>query len=172
MAGISHVDELVDYNQLIVNRILSSQKVMALIANDPNLDLDSDAAAEWEEHIIDHAWIDDTVQEAGAFVTVDVDVSNLESGVIKEMRVYVEVLVSKAYMKLSPSLFKGCKGNRRDNIVRQVDKLINGSYDFGIGKLDLVNIRTVTTANKFAGKLLTYEVYDFARDRKLAGYGR
>ena len=172
MAGISHVDELVDYNQLIVNRILGSQEVMALIANNPNLNLDSDEAAKWEDHVFDHAWIDDTVQEAGAFVTVDVDVAELASGVIKEMIVYVEVLVSKSYMKLSPTLFKGCKGNRRDNIVRQVDKLINGSYDFGIGKLDLVNIRTVTTANKFAGKLLTYEVFDFARDRKLAGYGR
>ncbi len=172
MAGVSHIDELVDYNQLIVNKILNSQDVMALIANDPTLNLDSDEAAEWEEHVFDHAWIDDTVQEAGAFITVDVDIPNLASGVIKEMRVYVEVLVSKSYMKLSPSLFKGCKGNRRDNIVRQVDKLINGSYDFGIGKLDLVNIRTVTTANKFAGKLLTYEVFDFARDRKLDGYGR
>ena len=172
MAGISHIDELVDYNQLIVNRILSSQEVMALIANDPNLDLDSDEAADWEDHVYDHAWIDETVQEAGAFITVDVDVPELSSGTIKEMRVYVEVLVNKSYMKLSPSLFKGYKGNRRDNIVRYVDKLINGSYDFGIGKLDLVNVRTVTTANKFAGKLLTYAVYDFARDRKLGTYGK
>lgn len=164
MNKISHVDQLVDYNQLIVNRILSSQPVMALISNNPALNLDSDSAAEWEEHVIDHAWIDDTVQEAGAFVTVDVDIPSVSNGTIKEMRVYVEVLVSKTYMNLSPSVFKGYKGNRRDNIVRQVDLLINGSYDFGIGRLDLKSIRTVTTANKFSGKLLTYEVSDFARD--------
>lgn len=163
--AISHIDQLVDYNQLVVNRILSSQNVMGLIANDPSLDLDSDAAAEWEDHVFDHAWVDDTVQEAGAFITVDVDIPEMSSGTIKQMRVYIEILVSKNYMKLSPSRFKGCKGNRRDNIVRQVDLLVNGSYDFGIGRLDLKNIRTVTTANKFAGKLLTYEVSDFARDR-------
>lgn len=165
MAKLTHIDQLVDYNQRVVNKILASQPVMALIANDPDLDLESEKAAEWEEHVLDHAWIDDTVQEAGAFVTVDVDIPDMSSGTIKEMRVYVEVLVSKTYMGLSPSLFKGCKGNRRDNIVRQIDLLINGSYDFGIGRLDLKNIRTVTTANKFAGKLMTYEAADFARDR-------
>ncbi len=170
MAGISHVDELVDYNQRVRNRILASPEVMRLIANDPTLDLDSPAAEEWEEHIIDHAWIDDTVQESGAFVTIDVDVPSMQTGTIKDMRVYVEVLVSKTFMPLSASLFNGCKGNRRDNIVRQIDLLINGSYDFGIGRLDLSSIRTVNTANKFSGKLLTYEVSDFARDRsKLSG---
>ncbi len=165
MAKLTHIDQLVDYNQRVVNKILTAQPVMALIANAPSLDMESEASAEWEEHVLDHAWIDDTVQEAGAFVTVDVDIPEMSSGTIKEMRVYVEVLVSKTYMPLSPSLFKGCKGNRRDNIVRQIDLLINGSYDFGIGRLDLKSIRTVTTANKFAGKLMTYEVSDFARDR-------
>ena len=67
------------------------------------------------------------MQESGAFVTVDVDVTDMSSGTIKDMRVYVEVLVSKTYMALTPSLFKGVKGNRRDNIVRQIDKLLNGS---------------------------------------------
>ena len=162
---ISHVDQLVDYNQLVCNKILASQEIMGLISNMPDLNLDSDAAAEWEDHVIDHAWVDDTVQEAGAFVTVDVDIPSVQNGTIKDMRVYVEVLVSKTYMKLSPSLFKGCKGNRRDNIVRQIDLLLNGSHEFGIGRLDLRNIRTVNTANKFAGKLLTYDVADFARDR-------
>jgi len=165
MARSTHIDQLVDYNQRVVSKILSAQPVMALISNDPALDLDSDAAAQWEEHVLDHAWIDETVQESGAFVTVDVDIPEMSSGTIKEMRVYVEVLVSKTFMPLSPSLFKGCRGNRRDNIVRQIDLLINGSYDFGIGRLDLKSIRTVTTANKFAGKLMTYEASDFARDR-------
>lgn len=170
MSKLTHIDQLVDYNQLVVNRILASQEVMALISNIPDINLDSDAAAEWEEHVVDHAWVDDTVQESGAFITVDVDIPSMSSGTIKEMRVYVEVLVSKTYMRLSPSLFKGCKGNRRDNIVRQIDLLLNGSLDFGIGRLDLKNIRTVTTANKFAGKLLTYEVSDFARDRSKLQY--
>ena len=68
---LTHQDQLVDYNQRICNKILASKEIMALIANDPNLDLDSPNAAEWEEHVIDHAWVDDTVQEAGAFITVD-----------------------------------------------------------------------------------------------------
>ena len=86
---LTHQDQLVDYNQRICNKILSSQEVMALIANDPDLDLDSPEAAQWEDHIIDHAWVDAT------------------------------------------------------------------------------NIRTVTTANKFSGKLITYMVSDFARNRSL-----
>ena len=74
---LTHQDQLVDYNQRICNKILSSREVMALIANDPDLDLDSPEAAQWEDHIIDHAWVDDTVQESGAFVTVDVDVTDM-----------------------------------------------------------------------------------------------
>ena len=32
---LTHQDQLVDYNQRICNKILSSREVMALIANDP-----------------------------------------------------------------------------------------------------------------------------------------
>ena len=165
---LTHQDQLVDYNQRICNKILSSREVMALIANDPDLDLDSPEAAQWEDHIIDHAWVDDTVQESGAFVDRG---CGRDGHVLRHHQgycgFYVEVLVSKTYMALTPSLFKGVKGNRRDNIVRQIDKLLNGSYDFGIGRLDATNIRTVTTANKFSGKLITYMVSDFARNRSL-----
>ena len=163
----THVDELVDYNQLICRKLKSSIPVMQLISNNPNIDLNEPSSAEWEDHIFDYAWVDDTVQEASAFITVDVDIPEISSGTIKEMRVYVQVLISQTYMQLPSDLFPGIKGNRRDNLVRQIDLLLNGSYEFGIGMLNLTSIRTVTAANKFSSKLLTYEVSDFNRNRKL-----
>lgn len=167
MAKQTHIDELIDCSQMIVKAILNSKEVMGLIANNPDIDLDDPNIAEWEEHVFDHAWVDDTVQEAGAFVTVDVDIPDVPTGTIKDVRIYVEVLVSKAYMKLTPSLFKGVRGNRRDNIARQIDLLINGSKDFGIGRLDLASVMTTNTTNKFTGKLLVYEVNNFAKNRSV-----
>ena len=64
-------------------------------------------------------------------------------------------------MKLNGRIFQGVIGNRRDNLVRYVDSLLNGETFLGIGALNLRTVKSVSSPANFTGRLLTYEISDF-----------
>lgn len=164
MAGYTHLDEIIDYNNLVISKILSTSEVMKLVS-DGRYAPDDDDAEKWEDHINDHGWIDESVQEAGAYVLVDTEVTKAPSGSVKRMTLIVEVVCNKSFMKLDRNKFPGVKGNRRDNICRQIDLLINGSPEFGIGRLQLSSATLAAAPEGFTARLLTYTVPDYAKDR-------
>jgi len=64
-------------------------------------------------------------------------------------------------MQLDRKVFKGVIGNRRDNLVRFIDRLLNFSDIFGIGALSLRAVRTGTLSDKFTIRELEYRVPEF-----------
>lgn len=165
MANISHVDELIDYSNKIIQKIASSQEVIGLILNNPSVVMGSDEALSVYKNLYDYDFVEDTFTQDKAVIMVDADVIRADGGAIKVLEVYVQIVCSKGYMNLTPSVFKGIKGNRRDNIARQVDLLLNGSREFGIGRLELTSINTATVPRGLTSKLLTYRANDFSKDR-------
>ena len=165
MAGYTQLDEIVDYSHKIINKIILSPDVMRLIANTSDYDPNSDDAERWEAHVNDRNWIEDTIQAPGAYILVDAELTKAPTGSIKNMTVSIQVVCEKSFMQLTNDIFPGIKGNRRDNICRQTDLLINGSRDFGIGRLNLVSATLASAPEGFTSRVLTYEVPDFARDR-------
>jgi len=170
MAVQTHLDELINYSSNVVRALLGSKEVVALMTDHPDPDLygaDGDAAA---QHIYDYDYVDNTQLEAGVYIMVDCDMVAAPTGSIKDLELYVQVMVSKSIMPLDPKKFKGVKGNRRDNLARQIDLLLNGSHDYGIGRLQLVSARTANVPSSFTSKLLTYRIPDFAKDRSVGNW--
>lgn len=165
MAGKTHLDEIIDYNSEAINKIISSTEVMRLISNELNYNPDDEAAERWEEHVNDHNWVDDTIQEVTAYVLIDSEMVKAPSGSVKTMALYVQVVCHKQYMKLDSDMFPGVKGNRRDNICREIDLLLNDSKDFGIGRLELTSATLANAPEGFTSRVLTYQVPDFAKER-------
>lgn len=163
MDNLSNIDELIDYTQLVIRKIKGSKNVMSLIADDPDIDLNSNDAVQWEDHIYDYNWVPNTVQESGSFVMVDTIVT--EPGeATKTISIYVQIVCSKDCMKLSPEKFS-LKGNRRDNIARFIDIELNGSREFGIGRLELVSTPLEEVPEAFTSRTLRYEARDYKRER-------
>jgi len=168
MAIQTHLDEIIKYKETIRDMLSNSQIVLALIANNPRLQVGSDEALDVEDqHIFDYDYIDGTQTQTGAFIMFDVDVIDGSSPTIKDLAVYVQIVVSKSYMSLKGSGFSGLKGNRKDNLARFVDLCINNSTEFGIGKIGLDTAITGNVPDTYTSKILTYYVPDFARNRKV-----
>lgn len=165
MSVETHIDEIIKYKETIKDMFSKSQMVLALIDNKPNLQLGSDEALDVaEKHIFDYDYIDGTQTQTGAFIMVDVDMVNRSSPTIKDLVVYVQIVVDKSYMSLRGAGFKGLKGNRKDNLARFVDLCINNSTEFGIGEIGLDTAITSNVPDTYTSKLLTYSVPDFARN--------
>ena len=78
------------------------------------------------------------------------------------MVINVNVICHKRYMKLNHKTFKGLKGNRKDNLIRHIDKLLNGTR-IGIGRLELVDVKPLNVPQNYTGLVSIYRLYDFNR---------
>ncbi|MEG1563297.1 MAG: hypothetical protein RR365_06175 [Bacteroides sp.] len=168
MAGVSHIDEIIDYKQKIINTLGSSKAIVGLLLDDPKINMESELAySVFDNNLFDYDYINSTLVQATALIMVEAEIPKISTATIKDMTLYVQVVVSKDYMKLNSSKFRGVKGNRRDNIVRQIDLLLNNDKSYGIGgiKLERVVVSGVPEGN--SASMLTYSVVEFARDRRL-----
>ena len=160
------LDDLIAYKEAVIKKISESQEVIGFLADDPAIDIYSDDANDIIDHdIFDFDYIDRTVQRSDAYIMVDSELDYPTSGSMNQWRVYVQVVCAKIFNKLNHKQFKGVNGNRRDNIARAVDSLLNGERFIGIGKLELISASPASVPDSFTSILLTYRVHDFRRER-------
>ena len=158
----TYLDEIVTYPQKAVSLIGNSKECVGLLLNkkfDAITDDDCDAA--FDRNIFTYQYVDNTTQTATAYVWAEVDIPNIENQRIKDLRLYITIAVHKLYMPLDRKIHPGMAGNRRDNLVCQIDKLLNFKDIFGIGKLTLKTVRTINAPNGFVIKEIEYEIPDF-----------
>lgn len=158
----TYLDQIVDYPSKVILRLSQDKQCVGFLVNkgfDKVTEEDMDVAI--EEHIMDYQYVDETTQETTAFVWVEMEVNQVANTKFKNTKLYVTVACHKNYMKLPRQTFKGISGNRRDNLVRYIDKVLNNSDFLGIGTLKLNAVRTLSPINGFTAREITYEVPDF-----------
>lgn len=156
----------IEYKSEVISRICGFQPVIGLLIDDANVDIDSDEAyTAMEQNIYDYNYIDGVVKRSDAFIMVDADMIAAMTGTMNAWEVYVQVVCEKNYVALDSKKFKGWKGNRLDNLTYQIDKLLNGTRIFGIGRLTLQSCTTAVVPDSFSSKMLTYRVEEFRRER-------
>lgn len=156
----------IDYKAGVIAQLCNSQEVVGLLANNPSIDIESEEAYKFlDDCIYDFNYISKTVERSDAFVMIDADMIAPTSGSMNAWELYVQVVCYKEYVPLDHKIFRGVKGNRCDNLAFQIDKLLNGSRLFGIGRLTLQSATTAVVPDSFTSKLLTYRVEEFRRER-------
>lgn len=160
------LDELVEYPVKALHKIGTDPRVVQLLTDNPNIDMDSDEAdAVFDRYLFDYGYVDGTTTETAAYICVEAEMSKSPTSTMHDMKLYVTIICHKQYMKVDATKFKGMMGNRRENLVRYVDNLLNGADIFGIGGLTLLSARTVPAPTGFSAREMTYYVPDF-RKRK------
>lgn len=158
----TYLDQIVEYPSKVIQKISEDKTIVGFLLNkkiDEVSEEDFDIVL--DNYIYSYPYVDDTVQETSAYIWVEMDVADVSNEHIKNAELYVTVACHKQLMNLDAQKYQGFIGNRRDNITRYVDKLLNGSDVFGIGKLKLKNTRTLSPYNQFVFRELTYEVPEF-----------
>lgn len=158
------VDQIIEYKDRALDIIGNSKEVVALLLDDPNVDMDSEEAQSvFDKYLWDYQFVDDTVQEAGAHIMVEASKIEDNGGTIQDFALYVEIAVSKEFVDIDHKKFVGMRGNRIDNLARFIDKQLNGNRDFGIGELKPEDIRPISVPKHFKAVMLTYKPVGFGR---------
>lgn len=156
------LDDLVECPAKALHMIGTDPTVVQLLTDNPNVDMQSDEADEvFDRFLFDYGYVDGSTAEAAAYICVEAETSSPSSPTMQGIRLYVTIICHKQFMKLDAGKFKGMIGNRRDNLVRYVDKLLNGSDIFGVGSLTLASAKTVPAPFGFSAREMTYYVSDF-----------
>lgn len=158
----TYLDQIVDYPTNVMNRIAKDKACAGLIVNKSFDEVrEDDVAKVMDEFIKDYQFVDDTTQSTEAYIWVETEINSADNKTTKKIYLHVTIACHKDYMSLDRQIFDGIDGNRRDNIVRYVDKVLNNSEFLGIGALKLHSVKTVTPINGFMIREMIYEVPDF-----------
>lgn len=153
-------DEIVDYKYKIVNTIEESQPVMSLLVGKQNVDMNSELVYEaYERQIFDYSFVIDTQLTEKSLLLIETEMRDRPNTIYKNISVFIQIVCHKDNLKLNG--FKGVKGNRRDNLARQIANLLDGRKDFGIGKLMFTDCYVVSVPTPYTSLMLVFEVPNF-----------
>lgn len=156
--GDTNILEIVDIPAHLLSKLQSSQIILSLLTDNPTADPETTDIM--GTHLFDYDYVtEDTNNQVMSYICVDTDieVSPRNRG-IKNIDLYVYVICHRANMKLDASKFPGRKGNRRDNIVCEIHKLIGEDINFGVGKLLLYDVVRFHASDKYVGKTMIYKI--------------
>jgi len=156
------LDEIVSYPARAIKLISEDTHCVGLIRNVAVSDVEDEHKDDcFDKNLFTYQYVDGTITETAAFVWAEADVPSVQNMRIKGMRLYISIACHKQFMNLSSQTFPSVMGNRRDNIVRYVDRLLNFQDVFGIGKLSLRSVKTLSAPQDFTIKELEYEIPEF-----------
>lgn len=116
------------------------------------------------KHVFPYLYVDDTQTQQCSYVCVEVDVPRTVDFTYKDMKIIVWCYCHRGIMKYSKS---GYLGIRSDILADMVDRLLNSSTNFGIGRLKLQSASYLVPNKEYYGKQLIYTCSEFNIDSKL-----
>lgn len=128
-----------------------------------------------QNHMYDTITIDNSQGKARAYICVEAFVTHVESDVIKEIGIIINVFCHESLIHLDKMekvkyVKAGYYGNRIDALIDCVDRCLNGKRGVGIGRVRLrprTPIEIYRSENGYYGKSLNYIVSDFNTIDKL-----
>lgn len=151
---MANSDSITEWKGIAISRFLGDEDILMA------LDVTDDEIEEGltYKRVFPHLYIPDTVEETSSFINVEVRVPDISSsGVWVYPELIVDVIVHQNKMKLD---IPGISATRADYLSQLIDRELNGSMDFGVGKLVLVSNEPGSVNDKFRFRRLTFEAQD------------
>lgn len=105
--------------------------------------------------VFPYAHVPNVSEEGQSFICFDIDVPTVQSDIIKTVQINIYVMAHQNIMRLPEN-----KGMRIDVMASEVDKIMNGSTQYGLGTVELMSMRGFTPITGYYGRELKYRVKD------------
>ena len=147
-----HLDELFQYKNQLLEDLLTDKEIVELINDDVPLE---DAQSLVWDQVMPVEFYPDTVELGRVYICCDVDVRKVLNSTFYSPTLYIWVFAHKDLLRLKEG------GVRTDKLCHLIDKKINGSFFYGLGKLELQSVNRFAVMSDYTGKVLAYEATDF-----------
>lgn len=148
------LSELYDYKNRLMQDLLTNPEIVRLIAD---CNIPSDPRTLAYKQVFPYEYIPETVEHGTTYVCFDVDVQKAIDNTYIRYVIYVWVMTHKSKLRLDEG------GVRPDRIATEIADTINGSWNYGLGKLDLYSSKRWSPTSDYQGKVLTFHATEFNR---------
>ena len=116
------------------------------------------------ERVFPYAHVPEASEVGRCFLCFEIDVPSVSSDVIKTVEIKIYVMAHQNLLRLPDG-----KGLRTDVLSSVVDKMLNGSGEYGVGTVELMSWRSFSPITGYYGRELKYRVKDI--NRSLCSWG-
>lgn len=156
-----------DYKNQLIGDLMTDENIVELITGSQSITQSiTDPKSLVYKQVFPYEYIPDTVEEGGTFICCDVDVLGSGVGGVGTPTgantylypvIYIWIFTHKSNMRLSSG------GVRVDELASKICERINGSRQYGLGKLELYSSKRFAPIKDYQGKLLTFHTKEFNR---------
>lgn len=146
--------EFYDYKNQLIGDLIQNEEIVKLINDEVPFE---NAKSLIYDQVFPFEFIPETGQEGKTFVCCDVDIQKADKGLFYYPVIYVWVFSHKSRLRLPEG------GVRTDKLCSEICTAINGSRDYGLGKLDLYAARRFAPITDYQGKCLIFHATDFSK---------
>ncbi len=151
------------YKNRLLTTIVKSEDVCELILG-KNYDKTNVDEKLIYENIFPYLYVDDTQTSVKTYIGIEVSVPRTQNFTYKDMKIDVWCYCHKDIMKYSK---KGFLGTRADILSDMVDRLLNSSNNYGIGRLKLQSCVPLNVSKSHYGRHLTYTCVEFNIEKRM-----
>ncbi len=149
---MEQLDELYDYKNQLIGDMLTREDIVKLIRDDLPMERAKELVY---TQVFPFEYIPQTVQEGHTFICCDVDIDTVFSQTYLSAPLYIWVFTHRSRMKLPEG------GVRTDKLASLIADAINGSFNYGLGRLKLHTVKRFAPMEDFQGKVLIFKADDF-----------
>ena len=164
-----NLEEIGSFKNKIVSKLINDSNILDALLGDINDIEDPETALLGKDGsgnggcVFKFEYIPDTQENSKTFLCVEVVPQETDGDTITNMVIYVFAYCSKDLMQTYHR--KGQAGTRVDILVSDIDKILNGNSEFGIGPLEWAGSSIYKPAQPYYGRMLVYRVGTFRRAR-------
>lgn len=148
-----YLEELSKYKIEIMKRLCLNSEIQSLILLSKS---QNQGREMMYKNIFPYAFVPDTVTNSSTFICFDLEVQRVENRTFKDINILFWIFTHQSLMRTE-------NGIRTDILANEIDKIMNGNKDLGLGTVDLKKVLRVNPAKDYYGRMLVYRSVDFNR---------
>ena len=149
------LDEFYDYKNQMMKDLLTNESIVDMLS-DGAISVDEADQLAYTQ-VFPFEYVPETEQEGRTFICFDVDVQKALNKTFFLPTLYVWVFAHKSKLRLPQG------GVRTDAICAEIARKINGSFEYGMGELDLNAVKRFAPVTDYQGKVMVFYAKDFSK---------
>ena len=116
------------------------------------------------DRVFPYAHVPEASEIGRCFLCFEIDVPSVKNNVVKTIEIRIYVISHQNFLRLPEG-----RGIRTDVLSSVIDKILNGSDEYGLGTVELMSLRSFNPITGYYGRELKYRVTDFNRSLCFGG---
>lgn len=164
-----NLKEIGEFKNKVISKLIHDDNVVdVLIGKNKNKDNKEELLLGIDETgkngcVFKFEYVPDTQEMSKTFLCVEVIPDKTNGGSVTDMYLYIFIYCSKDIMQTYHR--NQSSGTRIDILASDVDRILNGNSDFGIGPLEWDSSNIYKPAQIYYGRVLVYSVSAFRRQK-------